>query len=91
MLVKHPIFFPTHLLLHLKKSIQNTIIFWIYSPFGVIKKVLSELFFLKREGNQLLFYFFVIKPKSGRDAVLTQTTLLSNIFVGLSRKYRIDL
>jgi hypothetical protein len=90
MLVKKNVFLPKHLLLHLKKSIQNIIIFWIYSPFGVIKKALSDLFFLKR-GEGLGLYFFLKTRRLDREAVLTQTTLLSNAFVGVTRKYRIDI
>jgi ribosomal protein L6P/L9E len=90
MLVKKQIFLPKHLLLNLKKSIQNIIIFWIYSPFGVIKKVLSDLFFFKR-GYYLTLFFFLKNSRLERESVLTQTTLLSNAFVGLSRKYRIDI
>lgn len=40
-------------------------------------------------GYYLTLYFFTKKYCS--DSILTQTTLLSNIFVGLSRKFRIDL
>jgi ribosomal protein L6P/L9E len=90
MIVKKYLFLPKHLLLNLKKSIQNIIIFWIFSPFGVIKKVLSDLFFLQK-GEQLILYFFLKQLRSGKESVLTQTTLLSNVFVGISRKYRIDL
>jgi hypothetical protein len=90
MLVKKQIFLPKHLLLNLKKSTQNIIVFWIYSPFGVIKKVLSDLFFFKR-GDYLTLYFVLKSKQMAQDAVLTQTTLLSNAFVGLSRKYRIDI
>jgi ribosomal protein L6P/L9E len=89
MLVKHKIFFPKYLLLNLKKSIQNIIVFWIYSPFGLVKKVLSDLFFFRREDN-LTLYFFMKNRRFG-DSVLTQATLLSNAFIGISRRYRIDL
>jgi len=90
MLVKKQIFFPKHLLLNLKKSIQNIIVFWIYSPFGITKKVLSDLFFFE-QGYYLTLFFFLKKNQLERDSVLTQMTLLSNAFVGLSRKYRIDI
>jgi hypothetical protein len=90
MLLKKQISFPKHLLLNLKKSIQNIIIFWIYSPFGVIKKVLSDLFFFKK-GHYLTFFFILQNKRLEKDSILTQTTLLSNAFVGLSRKYRIDI
>jgi ribosomal protein L6P/L9E len=90
MLVKKQILFPKHLLLNLKKSIQNIIVFWIYSPFGVIKKVLADLFFFKK-GYYLTLFFFLKNNRRGKDSALTQTTLLSNAFVGLSRKYRIDI
>jgi ribosomal protein L6P/L9E len=90
MIVKKQLFLPKHLLLHLKKSIKSTIIFWIYSPFGVIKKVLSDLFFLSR-GEQLVFYFYLKTQRLDRESVLTQTVLLSNAFIGISRKFRVDL
>jgi ribosomal protein L6P/L9E len=89
MLIKKHLFLPKHLLIQLKKSIKSIIIFWVYSPFGVIKKMLSDLFFLKRQKDLVLF--FLLKRRRQHDSVLTQTTLLSNAFVGISRKFRIDL
>jgi hypothetical protein len=90
MIVKKQIFFPKHLLLNLKKSTLNIIVFWIYSPVGVIKKVLSDFFFLIR-GEGLTLFFFLKKNCLEKDSVLTQASLLSNSFVGVSRKYRIDV
>jgi ribosomal protein L6P/L9E len=90
MLVKRQISFPKHLLLNFKKSTQNITVFWIYSPFGVIKKVLSDLFFFDK-GYYLSLFFFVENSRLARESVLTQTTLLHNAFIGISRRYRIDL
>jgi ribosomal protein L6P/L9E len=90
MLVKKQIYFPKYLLLQLKKSTQNNIVFWIYSPFGVIKKVMSDLFFLTR-GYYLTMYFSIKKNKLNRESVLTQITLLRNSLIGISRRYRIAL
>jgi ribosomal protein L6P/L9E len=90
MLVKKQIFFPKHILLNLKKSIQNTLVFWIYSPFGVIRKVLSDLFFFTK-GYYLTLFFFLKKSRLNRDSVVTQAALLSSAFIGISRKYRIDI
>jgi len=90
MLVKKKIFLPKHLLLNLKKSIQNVLVFWIYSPFGLVKKSLSDLFFFSR-GYYLTLFFFLKKNQLDKDSARTQATLLSNLFIGVSRKYRIDL
>ena len=89
MLVRKQLFLPPYLLINLKKSTQNILIFWVYSPFGLIKKTLSDLFFFTR-GKSLTLFFFLRKNLE-KDSVLTQTTLLRNIFVGLSRKYRISI
>jgi ribosomal protein L6P/L9E len=90
MLVKRQLSVPKHLLLNFKKSIQNTTVFWIYSPFGVIRKVMSDLFFFER-GFYLTLYFYIKNNKLSRDSVSTQTTLMRNSFIGISRFYRIDL
>jgi large subunit ribosomal protein L6 len=56
----------------------------------LLKKPYQTFFFFER-GYYLTLYFFLKKNRLERDSVLTQTTLLSNAFIGLSRKYRIDL
>lgn len=88
MLAKYKLRFPKNLLLKWKKSIKNTMVFWIFSPFGLTKKILADLFFIKKKEILTLFFFFNKKKK---DLILTQLTLLKNTFIGISRYYRLEL
>lgn len=51
---------------------------------------MSDLFFFKKSYYLTLFFFFK-KNKPEKDSILAQSTLLNNTFIGVSRKYRIDL
>lgn len=89
-LVKSKIFIPKCLLLKYKKSIKNIIIVWLFSPFGLIKKALSDLYKIKRSEFLTLFFFY--NQKIAKNLSLTtQTRLLQNTLVGLSRCYRLEL
>ena len=91
MIVKTDIFLPCHLLYKLKQSTRDCITLWIYSPFGILKKVVSDLFFFKKTSGCLTLYFVFQKRLLEKAATLTQVTLLRNSFIGLSRKHRVAL
>ena len=89
MFIKSKLSFPRHLIFRYKKSIKGIVVFWVFSPFGIIKKILSDLFYIKKTQYYLVFYFSI--KKRGVPSIKTQFTLLKNLFIGISRGYRLSV
>jgi large subunit ribosomal protein L6 len=64
-------------------------IFWFFSPNGVIKKVLSDLYFFKKDATFLTFFF--LPTKKDKYNITTELCLLRNSFIGISRLFKLEL
>ena len=89
MLVKFDLLYPKHVLLKFKKSINRITIFWIFSPFGLVKRLFADLFFIKRGYFLSFFYKETVINRKRKSAILSQLTLLKNDFVGISKSFRL--
>lgn len=84
MLVKFKVYFSKYILVKSIK-VKNLVIFWCYSPNGVVKFTFDHFIWLKRANNYVYFFF-----KEHKNNFI-QVRLFKNLILGLLRKYRIEL